>query len=69
MFESLDAPKLVLNIKLNCLTSVQFEVPETGHLISNSLIKFSISFRLFFLRPSTILSLVDLILVFNSRTL
>ncbi|CAI8271658.1 MAG: Uncharacterised protein [Bacteroidota bacterium] len=33
---SADAPNLVPNIRLNCLTSVQFLDPDKGHTISNS---------------------------------
>ena len=34
--DSADAPSFVPNIKLNCLTSVQFLEPDSGHAISNS---------------------------------
>ena len=35
-----EGPESVLNIKLNCLTSVQLHVPDIGHFISRSSISF-----------------------------
>ena len=59
-----DAPNFVLNIKLNCLMSVQFFVPETGHemfletIISFNKSKFSSFKALFKLEIKSSISLL-----------
>ena len=53
--ESDEAPISVENIKLNCFTSVQLEVPDIGSLIFKESIKFFKPFKSFDLRHEFIL--------------
>ena len=48
----------MLNIRLNCLTSVQLHVPEIGHLISKSSISIFTDAKSSFSKADTILDLI-----------